>query len=62
MSDYRSKRFRPAPYHKEQADGCRGAKEDKRKRADRLWFGSRARLWKRQVSHKREWRGFCRNY
>ena len=44
MSDYRPECFRPTPDHKEQADGRRSAEEDEWKRADRLWFGRRARL------------------
>ena len=59
MRDDSPERFRPTPYHKEQADGRRGAKEDKRERADWLRFGRRARLWKLQVSRKRERDGLC---
>jgi hypothetical protein len=61
MCDYRPECFRPAPYHKEQADGRRGAKEDERKRADRLRFGRRAWLWKLQVSCEGERRDLCRD-
>jgi len=44
MCNDRPESFGPTPYHKKQTDGRRGAKEDKRERADRLRFGRWARL------------------
>ena len=45
MCDDSPEHLRPTPYHKEQTDGRRRTKDDKRERADRLRFGRRARLW-----------------
>lgn len=58
MRDDRPERFRSTPYHKEQAGGRRGAKEEERKRAYWLRFWRGARLWRLQVSCKR---GICRD-
>src|SRR6266702_1905167 len=59
MRDDRPERFRSTPYYKEQAGGRRGAKEEERKRADRLRFWRGARLWRRHGSCKRERCGPC---